>query len=38
MDPAARRALGISDGLVRVSIGFEDVEDLGEDFDQALRA
>jgi cystathionine beta-lyase/cystathionine gamma-synthase len=38
MDPAERRALGISDGLVRVSVGIEDVEDLVEDFDQALRA
>jgi cystathionine beta-lyase/cystathionine gamma-synthase len=38
MDPAERRAVGISDGLVRVSIGFEDVEDLVEDFEQALRA
>jgi cystathionine beta-lyase/cystathionine gamma-synthase len=38
MEPAARRAIGISDGLVRVSIGLEDVEDLIEDFDRALRA
>jgi cystathionine beta-lyase/cystathionine gamma-synthase len=38
MDPAERRALGISDGLVRVSVGIEDVEDIVEDFDQALRA
>ncbi|WP_181350696.1 bifunctional cystathionine gamma-lyase/homocysteine desulfhydrase [Thalassobacillus sp. CUG 92003] len=32
-----RRELGISDGLVRVSIGLEDIEDLKEDFLQALR-
>jgi cystathionine beta-lyase/cystathionine gamma-synthase len=38
MDPAERRAVGIGDGLVRVSVGFEDVEDLVEDFDQALRS
>jgi cystathionine beta-lyase/cystathionine gamma-synthase len=38
MDPVERRALGISDGLVRVSIGFEAVEDLVADFEQALRA
>ena len=38
MDPVERRALGISDGLVRVSVGIEDVEDLIEDFDQALGA
>jgi cystathionine gamma-synthase/cystathionine gamma-lyase/cystathionine beta-lyase len=37
LDPAARRALGIADGLVRVSVGLEAVEDLLEDFDHALR-
>lgn len=36
--PADRRnELGITDGLVRVSIGLEDIEDLKEDFLQALR-
>jgi len=36
--PAERRAqLGITDGLVRVSIGIEDVEDLLEDLEQGLR-
>lgn len=36
--PSDRRAeLGITDGLVRVSIGLEDVEDLKEDFVQALK-
>jgi cystathionine gamma-lyase / homocysteine desulfhydrase len=35
--PAERRAeLGITDGLVRVSIGLEDVEDLIEDVERAL--
>jgi cystathionine gamma-lyase/homocysteine desulfhydrase len=28
--------LGITDGLVRVSVGIEDVEDIIEDLDQAL--
>jgi cystathionine beta-lyase/cystathionine gamma-synthase len=37
MDPAARRAAGIADGLVRVSVGLEDVEDLFEDFERALE-
>jgi methionine-gamma-lyase len=37
MDPAARRAAGVADGLVRVSVGLEDVEDLIEDFDRALE-
>ncbi|MGO0063060.1 bifunctional cystathionine gamma-lyase/homocysteine desulfhydrase [Brevibacillus fluminis] len=35
--PAERRAeLGITDGLVRISVGIEDVEDLIEDLEQAL--
>jgi len=36
MTPAARQHTGISDGLVRVSVGIEDVDDLLADFDQAL--
>jgi len=31
-----REALGITEGLVRLSIGLEDVEDLTQDLDQAL--
>lgn len=35
--PADRRAeLGITDGLIRVSVGIEDVRDLIEDLSQAL--
>ena len=34
--PAARAALGISDGLVRVSVGIEDPDDLIADIAQAL--
>jgi len=35
--PAENRArLGISDGLVRISVGIEDVDDLRADLDQAL--
>jgi len=35
--PAAdRQTMGITDGLVRLSVGIEDVEDLIEDIDQAL--
>ncbi|HEX4023035.1 MAG TPA: PLP-dependent aspartate aminotransferase family protein [Acidobacteriaceae bacterium] len=33
-----RRKLGITDGLVRISVGVEDVEDVVEDLDQALSA
>jgi cystathionine gamma-synthase/cystathionine gamma-lyase len=37
--PAARRAeLGISDGLVRLSVGLENVEDLWRDLEQALSS
>ncbi|XP_007436985.1 cystathionine gamma-lyase [Python bivittatus] len=35
---ADREALGISDTLIRISIGLEDSEDLLEDLDQALKA
>jgi len=36
--PADRRsALGISDGLVRISAGIEDIDDLREDLEQALE-
>lgn len=36
--PADRRAeLGITDGLIRVSVGIEDVQDLIEDLNQALE-
>jgi O-succinylhomoserine sulfhydrylase len=34
----ARAELGISDGLLRLSVGLEDVNDLIEDLDTALRA
>jgi cystathionine gamma-lyase len=33
-----RRARGIADGLVRLSVGIEDVEDLRADLDDALKA
>lgn len=32
-----RERLGITDGLVRISVGIEDVEDIIEDLDQALN-
>jgi len=34
--PEQRQRLGITDGLVRISVGIEDVEDLIADLDQAL--
>jgi cystathionine beta-lyase/cystathionine gamma-synthase len=36
--PTRRAALGITDGLVRISAGIEDVEDLQADLEQALEA
>ncbi len=33
-----RQELNITDGLVRLSVGLEDVEDIKEDLDQALKA
>jgi cystathionine beta-lyase/cystathionine gamma-synthase len=32
-----RQRIGITDGLVRISVGIEDIEDLIEDLDQALN-
>jgi methionine-gamma-lyase len=37
LDPAARRAAGIGDGLIRVSVGIEDLEDVALDFERALE-
>jgi cystathionine beta-lyase/cystathionine gamma-synthase len=36
MEPAERQRVGITDGLVRLSVGIEDVEDLIEDLREAL--
>ncbi len=33
-----RKAIGISDGLVRISVGIEDVFDILEDLEQAIKA
>jgi cystathionine beta-lyase/cystathionine gamma-synthase len=33
-----RKAIGITDGMVRISVGIEDVDDIIEDLDQALTA
>ncbi|MEV5027677.1 trans-sulfuration enzyme family protein [Paenibacillus sp. LPE1-1-1.1] len=38
MPKEVRHARGITDGLVRYSVGLEDIEDLIEDLDNALRA
>jgi cystathionine beta-lyase len=36
LSPAERAELGVSDGLFRLSVGIEDIEDLIADLDQAL--
>jgi cystathionine gamma-lyase/cystathionine beta-lyase/cystathionine gamma-lyase/homocysteine desulfhydrase len=33
-----RKAIGITDGMVRISVGIEDVEDIVDDLDRALAA
>jgi len=38
LSPEDRRKLGISDGLIRVSVGIEATEDIIEDFERALKA
>jgi cystathionine beta-lyase/cystathionine gamma-synthase len=35
--PEVRQRIGVTDGLIRISVGIEDVEDLIADLDQALR-
>lgn len=37
LDAEARRRIGIGDGLVRISVGIEDAEDIIADLDQALK-
>lgn len=36
MQPQAREAMGVSEGMLRLSVGLEDPDDLIEDLDQAL--
>jgi cystathionine beta-lyase/cystathionine gamma-synthase len=38
LSPARRRELGISDGLIRISVGIENVQDIIADIDQALNS
>jgi methionine-gamma-lyase len=37
LSPEQRRAAGIGDGFIRVSVGIEDADDLLDDFDRALE-
>jgi len=36
--PKVRKEIGITDGMVRISVGIENVEDIITDLDQALSA
>ncbi len=36
--PADRQARGLTDGLVRLSVGIEEVDDIIADLEQALEA
>jgi cystathionine gamma-synthase/O-succinylhomoserine sulfhydrylase len=36
MGPEGREAMGIGEGMLRINVGLEDIDDLIEDFDQAL--
>jgi O-succinylhomoserine sulfhydrylase len=38
LSPEARAELGVTSGLMRLSVGLEDADDLCEDLEQALRA
>ncbi|MFT7601234.1 MAG: O-succinylhomoserine sulfhydrylase [Acidimicrobiales bacterium] len=38
LSPEAREAVGIGDGMVRLSVGLEDLEDLSDDLDRGLKA
>ena len=38
MGPEGREAAGVGEGMLRINVGLEDVDDLIEDMDQALKA
>jgi len=38
LGPKGRKAIGITDGMVRISVGIEDVDDILDDLDQGLNA
>jgi cystathionine gamma-lyase/cystathionine beta-lyase/cystathionine gamma-lyase/homocysteine desulfhydrase len=33
-----RKAIGLTDGMVRISVGVEDIDDIVQDLDEALKA
>ncbi|WP_133365049.1 trans-sulfuration enzyme family protein [Qipengyuania sediminis] len=38
LDPAERAEMGVTEGLLRINVGLEDIADLSEDLDHALTA
>lgn len=36
LEPEEQQAAGVSPDMIRVSVGFEDIEDIQADFEQAL--
>ena len=38
MGDEGRAAMGVTEGLLRINVGLEDIADLTEDLDQALSA
>ncbi len=38
MGEEARAEMGVTEGLLRINVGLEDIADLTEDMDQALAA
>ena len=38
MSEEARAEMGVSEGLLRINVGLEDIHDLTEDMDAALKA
>jgi len=38
MSEDARAEMGVTEGLVRINVGLEDIEDIKDDMDQALEA
>lgn len=38
LSPAAMKSAGLTDDMLRISVGLEDFEDLQADFEQALRS
>lgn len=38
ISPEERKVLGITDSLIRISVGLEDADDLIEDLNQALKS